>query len=87
MKATIVENYTLPSKGLIYKTPINPEITIRSMTLAEEMRRLQISEDLYRPMSEVIDDCIESKLPMSSYDMCLGDYHFLLHKLYCLLHK
>lgn len=81
MKATIVENYTLPSKGLIYKTPFNPEITLRSMTLAEEMRRLQVSEDLYRPMSDVIDDCIETKLPISSYDMCLGDYQFLLHKL------
>ena len=81
MKATIVENYTLPSKGLIYKTPFNPEVTLRSMTLAEEMRRLQISEDLYRPMSDVIDDCIENKLPISSYDMCLGDYQFLLHKL------
>ena len=81
MKSTIVENYTLPSKGLIYKTPFNPEITLRSMTLAEEMRRLQISEDAYRPMSEVIDDCIETKLPISSYDMCLGDYQFLLHKL------
>lgn len=81
MKATIVENYTLPSKGLIYKTPFDPNITLRSMTLAEEMRRLQISEDVYRPMSDVIDDCIENKLPISSYDMCLGDYQFLLHKL------
>ena len=81
MKATIVENYTLPSKGLIYKTPFNPEITLRSMTLAEEMRRLQSSDDAYRPMSDVIDDCIETKLPISSYDMCLGDYQFLLHKL------
>jgi len=81
MKSTIVENYTLPSKGLIYKTPFNPDITLRSMTLAEEMRRLQIAEDIYRPMSEVIDDCIETKLPISSYDMCIGDYQFLLHKL------
>ena len=81
MKSTIVENYTLPSKGLIYKIPFNPDITIRSMTLAEEMRRLQVTEEAYRPMSEVIDDCIETKLPISSYDMCLGDYQFLLHKL------
>lgn len=81
MKSTIVENYSLPSKGLIYKTPINPDITLRSMTLAEEMRRLQVSDDAYRPMSDVIDDCIENKLPISSYDMCLGDYQFLLHKL------
>lgn len=81
MKATIVENYTLPSKGVIYRTPFNPEVNLRSMTLAEEMRRLQISDDTYRPMSEVIDDCIENKLPISSYDMCLGDYQFLLHKL------
>lgn len=81
MKATIVESYSLPSKGLIYKTPFNPDFTIRSMTLAEEMRRLQVSEDTYRPMSDVIDDCLETKLPISSYDMCLGDYQFLLHKL------
>jgi len=81
MKSTIVESYTLPSKGLIYKTPFDPTVTIRSMTLAEEMRRLQVSEEAYRPMSEVIDDCLETKLPISSYDMCLGDYQFLLHKL------
>jgi len=84
MKATIAESYTLPSKGLIYKTPINPEVTIRSMTLAEEMRRTQLQQnkdEAYRMMSDIIDDCIETKLPISSYDMCLGDYQFLLHKL------
>ena len=81
MKSTIVENYTLPSKGLIYNQPFDPNVTLRSMTLAEEMRRLQVSDETYRPMSEVIDACIENELPISSYDMCLGDYQFLLHKL------
>ena len=81
MEKTIVKDFILPSKGLIYKVPFDPQISLRSMTIAEEMRRLQITDDTYKVLSGIIDDCLESKLPMSCYDMCIGDFEFLLYKL------
>lgn len=79
---TIAEHYELPSKGLIYKTPFNPEFKLRSMTTQDEMKRLTSSDLQYRVMSEIIDDCIVGdKLPISAYDLCLGDYQYLLHRL------
>ena len=78
---TIAESYTLPSKGLIYSEPINPSIKIRSMTTEEEMRRLAPSDTPYKTMCDIIEDCLVEKPGMSVYDMCLGDYQFLLHKL------
>ena len=41
---TIAESYTLPSKGLVYEKPVNPKVTLRSMTVEEEMKRLAPSE-------------------------------------------
>lgn len=78
---TISESYTLPSKGLIYDKPIDPNFTIRSMTTAEEMKRLSPTETPYKVMSEIIEDCLTKKLEIPVYDLCLGDYQFLLHKL------
>lgn len=78
---TISETFTLPSKGLIYSPSISPEITLRSMTTAEEMRRLSNSEYKYKPMADIIDACIVNDHQMSCYDMCIGDYQFLLYKL------
>ena len=78
---TIVETFTLPSKGLIYDPVVAPEITLRSMTTADEMRRLSNSEYQYKPMSDIIDGCIVDGPQMSAYDMCIGDYQFLLYKL------
>ena len=80
---TIAERYTLPSHGLIYDEDINPEIKIRSMTVRDEMRRLAPVTDgaIYRNMAEIIDNCLVEKPGISCYDMCLGDYQFLLHKL------
>lgn len=78
---TIQEDYSLPSKGLIYDKQFDPEITLRSMTVAEEMKRLTITEYPYKNMSAIIDACLVTKLPISAYDMCLGDYQYLLHKL------
>lgn len=77
----IAETFTLPSRGLLYSTPINPEIKLRSMTTNEEMKRLAHSENNFDVLSEVIDDCIINKPEISSYDMCIGDFQFLLHKL------
>lgn len=79
---TIFEEFELPSKGLIYESPINPKIRLRSMTTEDEMWRLQRTDTPYKVMSELIDKCIVGEKPgLSAYDMCLGDYQFLLHKL------
>lgn len=79
---TISETYELPSKGLVYNTPIDPVITLRSMTTAEEMRRLSASDAPYKVMSDIIEACIVGDKPaIPVYDMCLGDYQYLLHKL------
>ena len=78
---TISETFTLPSKGLIYDKPINPEITLRSMTTMEEMKRLSPTKTPFTSMSEVIEECIVGKPEMKVCDMFIGDYQFLLHKL------
>ena len=82
MDYTIAENYTLPSLGKIYKVEVNPKIKIRSMTTQDEMKRLSTSsEGAYKNICDIIDDCLVEKPGISSYDMHLGDYQFLLHKM------
>lgn len=82
MSATISETFVLPSLGKVYGEPFDPHVTLRSMTVAEEMRRLSNPSDDYRSMASVIEDCIVGeKPPVSVYDMILGDYQFLLHKI------
>lgn len=78
---TIVEDYLLPSLGKIYGEKFDPHVRIRSMTVAEEMKRLTPTDMPYKTMCSIIDDCLETKLPISVYDMCIGDYQYLLHKL------
>ena len=79
---TIAETFTLPSKGEIYSESVNPEIKLRSMTTAEEMKRQSKTDTPYKVMCEIIEDCIVGPKPgISVYDMALGDYEFLLHKL------
>ena len=78
---SLKETFTLPSKGLIYGTEFNPKITLRSMTTMEEMKRYSKYDTEYKVMSDILDACIEEKLPISVYDMCIGDYQFLIHKL------
>ena len=81
MSVTIQEDYSLPSKGMLYGQKFDPLVKLRSMTVAEEMKRLTATDYPYRNMAEIIDDWIMNKLPISTYDMCLGDYQYLLHKL------
>lgn len=81
MANIITEEYTLPSKGLVYNKKFDPEFTIKSMTLADELKRLSPSKNVYKHMSEIIDNCLVTKFPISAYDLCMGDYIFLLHKL------
>ena len=78
---TIQEDFTLPSLGRIYSTPFDPDIKLRSMTVAEEMKRLTNTDKPYKAMAEIIESCMETKIPVSIYDLCLGDYQYLLHKL------
>lgn len=80
--SSIKETVTLPSLGKLYGIEgFNPKITLRSMTTEEEMKRLSYTDDEMKIMSDIIDDCILDEMPISSYDMVLGDYEYLLHRL------
>lgn len=86
-KVTIQEGYVLPSGGKIYEKPVNPQIELRSMTVREEMKRLSPSNNEFKKMSEIIEACIVGEKPaVRVYDMCLGDYEYLLHKLRVVSH-
>ena len=78
---TIMEGYTLPSKGKIYSENVNPLVELRSMTAREEMRRLSPSSTPLKTLADIIEDCCIEKPAIHVYDMSLGDYEFLLHKL------
>ena len=78
---TIQESFTIPSKGLIYSKTVNPNFRMRSMTTEDEMKRLSPSENAYEVLSQVIDSCILDPIGVSAYDMHLGDYQYLLHRL------
>ena len=78
---TIAEDYELPSKGQIYPVPFDGKVKLRSMTVAEEMKRLNQGKSLNATLCEIIDDCLITKLPLSSYDLAAPDYEYLLHKL------
>lgn len=78
---TIANEYTLPSLGKVYSQEINPTFKLRSMTTAEEMKRLNHSEKPNKNIAEIIDDCLLEKIGISAYDLCLPDFQFMLHKL------
>lgn len=78
---TIQETFTLPSKGKIYDVNINQDVTLRSMKLMEEMRLTSPSPYEYKNMCDVIEACMVDKPAVHVYDMCIGDYQFLVHKL------
>lgn len=79
--ARIVETLMLPSRGLIYEENVNPEIELSSMKTKHEMLRLSATEENHKVMASIIDDCLVSDLGLSSYDLCLGDFQYLLYKL------
>lgn len=85
---TIAETYDLPSKGLIYenKNIRTKDLKLRSMTTEEELKRQSPSQRPLKNLAEIIDDCLIDKPGISSYDMCVGDYEFLLHKLRLVTH-
>ena len=69
---TIMEGYTLPSKGKIYSENVNPLIELRSMTAREEMRRLSPSSTPLKTLADIIEDCCIEKPAIHVYDMSLG---------------
>lgn len=80
--ARIVEEFLLPSNGEIYDDiAVNPEVILGSMRARHEMLRLSATDESNKIMAEIIDDCLESDLGISAYDLCLGDFQFLLFKL------
>lgn len=79
----IAETFTLPSKGKLYSQDVNPNVKLRSMTTNEEMKRLGKTDYPYKLLSEIIDDCLIESPGISAYDLCIGDFQFLLHKLRC----
>ena len=78
---TIMEGYELPSKGKIYDENVNPHVELRSMTARDEMKRLSPSSTPLKTLADIIEGCCIEKPTIHVYDMSLGDYEFLLHKL------
>ncbi len=81
MDYTIMEGYELPSKGRIYEANVNPHVELRSMTARDEMKRLSPSNTPLKTLADIIEGCCIEKPAIQVYDMSLGDYEFLLHKL------
>ena len=78
---TIAEGYELPSKGKIYNPAISAHVELRSMTARDEMKRLSPSSTQFKKLADIIEGCMVEKPAIHVYDMALGDYEFLLHKL------
>ena len=78
---TIMEGYELPSKGKIYDVAVDPHIELRSMSGRDEMKRLSPSSTPLKTLADIIEGCCIEKPAIHVYDMSLGDYEFLLHKL------
>lgn len=79
--ARIAEVFTLPSKGMVYEEEVNPEVILGSMKTRHEMLRLSATDDSQKIMAQIIDDCIQSDIGISAYDLCLGDFQYLLFML------
>ena len=78
---TIAEDFTLPSQAKIYDQQFDPQVRLRSMTVRDEMKRQSQSATPHKTLCEIIDNCLVTKLPIRCYDLCIGDYEYLLHKL------
>ena len=78
---TIAESFELPSGGKIYSKAVNPRVELRSMTTRDEMKRCNPSNTQFKVLADIIEDCMIEKPAIHVYDMALGDYEFLLHKL------
>lgn len=83
MNNAVNETFTLPSKGQMYDEQFDSKIILRSMSTMEEMQRTSFSSEEYKTLCDVIDACIVNKkdIPISVYDMCIGDFQYLLYML------
>lgn len=81
MDYTITGSYKLPSLGKLYSGNVKAEFSLRSMTVADEMKRLNPSDRPYKVFADIIDDCMVDSPGISAYDMCMGDYQYCLFKL------
>ena len=82
---SIAEYVELPSGGKIYDKPVDPEIKLRAMTGRDEMKRSG-GKNSFRVLAEVIEDCMVNKPAVHVYDMAIGDYEYLLHRLRVITH-
>lgn len=78
---TVSEGVTLPSKGLIYDKTVNPNVELRGMTGRDELKRSSPSNTPLKTLADIIEGCMIEKPAIHVYDMCLGDYEYLLHRL------
>lgn len=78
---TIGEGMELPSKGLIYDVAMPANVELRSMTAKEELRRQNPSNTHFKTLADIIEGCMIEKPKVHVYDMALGDYEYLLHRL------
>lgn len=78
---TIGEDAELPSKGLIYDKPVKALVELRSMSARDEMKRLNPSHTQFKTLADIIEGCMIEKPAVHVYDMALGDYEYLLHRL------
>lgn len=84
---TIAEDFELPSKGLIYDVAVDPHVRLKSMTMRDELKRTAPTKYQYKVLSEIIESCMLTKPKVSVYDMCIGDFDYLLHKLRIVTHS
>ena len=79
---TIGEDMELPSKGKIYRDKNQSALVeLRSMTARDEMKRLSPSTTQFKTLADIIEGCMIEKPAIKVYDMALGDYEYLLHRL------
>lgn len=78
---TIGEYTRLPSGGEIYDKRMTADIELRSMTARDEMKRLAPSVSQFKILADIIEGCMIEKPAMHVYDLALGDYEYLLHRL------
>lgn len=77
------ESFKLPSKAQIYEKLFEPRVVLRSMSTMEELQRNSSVTDEYRVLCDIIEACMLNRedIPMSVYDMCIGDFQYLLYML------
>ena len=79
MSSSIQETYEFPSKGKLEGIP--KSFTIRSMTTMEEKKLLGVSNLPFKLLRDVINACIVEPKGFDCYDLPLGDFQFIYHKL------